>query len=57
MSSGRRVAHASTGDEIELVLNETPFYAEAGGQSADKGLITGDGFVVEVLDVQRPVKA
>lgn len=56
VSSGRRVAHASTGDEIELVLNETPFYAEAGGQSADKGLITGDGFVVEVLDVQRPVK-
>ncbi|MEZ2389595.1 alanine--tRNA ligase [bacterium RCC_150] len=56
VSGGRRVAHASTGDEIELVLNETPFYAEAGGQSADKGLITGDGFVVEVLDVQRPVK-
>ncbi|HCN23450.1 MAG TPA: alanine--tRNA ligase, partial [Arthrobacter bacterium] len=56
VSGGQRVAHAATGDEIELVLNETPFYAEAGGQSADTGLITGDGFVVEVLDVQRPVK-
>ncbi len=56
VSGGRRISHASTGDEIELVLNETPFYAEAGGQSADTGLITGDGFVVEVLDVQRPVK-
>jgi alanyl-tRNA synthetase len=56
LSGGQRVAHAATGDEIELVLNETPFYAEAGGQSADTGLITGDGFVVEVLDVQRPVK-
>jgi len=56
ISAGRAVAHASTGDEIELVLNETPFYAEAGGQSADTGLITGDGFVVEVLDVQRPIK-
>ncbi|WP_115790552.1 alanine--tRNA ligase [Arthrobacter silvisoli] len=56
VSGGKRLSHASTGDEIELVLAETPFYAEAGGQSADQGLITGDGFVVEVLDVQRPVK-
>ncbi|MDO5752628.1 alanine--tRNA ligase [Arthrobacter sp.] len=56
LSNGHAVAHASTGDEISLVLDETPFYAEAGGQAADTGLITGDGFVVEVLDVQRPVK-
>ncbi len=56
LSAGRKVAQASTGDEIELVLAETPFYAEAGGQAADTGLITGDGFVVEVLDVQRPIK-
>ncbi|MBP1136059.1 alanyl-tRNA synthetase [Arthrobacter sp. PvP023] len=56
LSGGRKVSQASTGDEIELVLAETPFYAEAGGQAADTGLITGDGFVVEVLDVQRPVK-
>ncbi|WP_211880213.1 alanine--tRNA ligase [Pseudarthrobacter albicanus] len=56
LSGGRKVAQASTGEEIELVLAETPFYAEAGGQSADTGLITGEGFVVEVLDVQRPIK-
>ncbi|HET6240450.1 MAG TPA: alanine--tRNA ligase [Arthrobacter sp.] len=56
LTGGRRVSQASTGEEIELVLAETPFYAEAGGQSADTGLITGDGFVVEVLDVQRPIK-
>ncbi len=56
LAAGRPVQQASTGDEIELVLAETPFYAEAGGQSADTGLITGDGFVVEVLDVQRPLK-
>jgi alanyl-tRNA synthetase len=54
LSGGQKVGQASTGDEIELVLAETPFYAEAGGQAADTGLITGDGFVVEVLDVQRP---
>ena len=56
LSAGRKVSQASTGDEIDLVLAETPFYAEAGGQAADTGLITGDGFVVEVLDVQRPIK-
>ncbi|WP_024364978.1 alanine--tRNA ligase [Arthrobacter sp. TB 26] len=56
LAGGRKVSQASTGEEIELVLAETPFYAEAGGQAADTGLITGDGFVVEVLDVQRPIK-
>lgn len=56
LANGSTVGHASTGDEISLVLDATPFYAEAGGQAADTGLITGDGFVVEVLDVQRPVK-
>ncbi|PYI37075.1 alanine--tRNA ligase [Arthrobacter psychrolactophilus] len=56
LSNGAAVQHASTGDEISLVLDATPFYAEAGGQSADTGFITGDGFVVEVLDVQKPIK-
>ncbi|NYE94326.1 alanyl-tRNA synthetase [Psychromicrobium silvestre] len=56
LSAGQRVQQAVGGAEIELVLAETPFYAEAGGQAADTGLISGDGFVIEVLDVQRPVK-
>ncbi|MEV8180817.1 alanine--tRNA ligase [Specibacter sp. NPDC078692] len=56
LANGVSVQHASTGDEISLVLDATPFYAEAGGQAADAGLITGDGFVVEVLDVQKPIK-
>ncbi|WP_309079829.1 alanine--tRNA ligase [Zhihengliuella sp.] len=47
---------AEQGQEIDLVLDETPFYAEAGGQAGDVGLITGDGFVVEVLDVQAPIR-
>ncbi|MFB0834404.1 alanine--tRNA ligase [Arthrobacter halodurans] len=53
---GELVPFAAQGEEIDLVLEATPFYAEAGGQAADVGLITGDGFVVEVLDVQAPVK-
>ncbi|GAA1338429.1 alanine--tRNA ligase [Arthrobacter roseus] len=56
VSGGKALASAGVGSEIELVLNETPFYAEAGGQAADTGLITGDGFVVEVTDVQRPLR-
>ncbi|WP_159801513.1 alanine--tRNA ligase [Arthrobacter zhaoguopingii] len=56
LRDGQSIPVASTGEEIELVLDQTPFYAESGGQAADVGLITGNGFVVEVLDVQRPVK-
>jgi alanyl-tRNA synthetase len=56
LRDGQSIPVASQGEEIELVLDQTPFYAESGGQAADAGLITGNGFVVEVLDVQRPVK-
>jgi alanyl-tRNA synthetase len=52
---GEPVHSASAGDEVELVLDRTPFYAEGGGQLADAGRIElGDGTVVEVRDVQRP---
>ncbi|WP_432586025.1 alanine--tRNA ligase [Streptomyces sp. HD1123-B1] len=47
---------ASEGDEVEVVLDRTPFYAEGGGQLADTGRIRLDsGAVVEVRDVQQPV--
>jgi alanyl-tRNA synthetase len=47
---------AGPGDDIELVLDRTPFYAEAGGQLADQGVIElADGGRLEVLDVQAPV--
>jgi alanyl-tRNA synthetase len=43
--------------EIEVVLDRTPFYAEAGGQLADHGTIVLDaGATIEVDDVQRPIK-
>ena len=60
---GRRAARATAsrpsrcgaGAEVEVVLDRTPFYAEGGGQLADTGRIVGDGFEVEVHDVQSPV--
>jgi alanyl-tRNA synthetase len=46
---------AAQGADVELTLDRTPFYAEAGGQLADHGTVTlDDGTVVEVYDVQKP---
>lgn len=53
---GQSRDRAQAGDEIELVLDATPFYAEAGGQAPDTGRITGEGFEIEVTDVQSPIK-
>ena len=50
---GVRVSVAEAGDEVELVLDRTSFYAESGGQDSDAGLILGNGLTAEVLDVQR----
>ncbi|WP_228975378.1 alanine--tRNA ligase [Streptomyces sp. DH12] len=47
---------ASEGDDVEVVLDRTPFYAEGGGQIADTGRIRlHSGAVIEVRDVQQPV--
>ena len=47
---------AKAGDDVEIILDRTPFYAEGGGQLADGGTITlSDGTVVEIDDVQTPV--
>ncbi len=54
---GVSAVSASAGDEIELVLDRTPFYAEGGGQLADAGRIRlAGGAVIEVHDVQSPIK-
>ena len=47
---------AAAGEDVEIILNRTPFYAEGGGQLADGGTITlGNGAIVEIDDVQTPV--
>ena len=53
---GNSVSKAEAGSVVEVILDETSFYAESGGQAADAGLILGNGFELEVLDVQKPVK-
>ena len=53
---GAVVPSAQPGDVVEVVLAETPFYAEAGGQDADAGVLTAPGLALDVLDVQRPVQ-
>ncbi len=55
IADGTSVASAKDGAIVELVLEQTPFYAESGGQDSDSGIITGDGWQAQVLDVQRPV--
>ena len=53
---GVGVSSATEGDDVDIVLNRTPFYAEGGGQLADGGRITlSNGAVIEIDDVQAPV--
>ncbi len=53
---GKTTSNVGVGEIVEIILNETSFYAESGGQDSDNGLIIGDGFELEVVDVQKPVK-
>ncbi|MBF4770189.1 alanine--tRNA ligase [Nocardioides agariphilus] len=53
---GEVVESAREGDDVELVLDRTPFYAEGGGQLADQGVIElANGARVEIRDVQSPI--
>ena len=56
ISDGLPSQRIAAGAIAEVVLDETSFYAESGGQDSDAGLILADGSVLEVLDVQKPVK-
>ena len=56
ISEGEQVKSVASGTIAEVFLDETSFYAESGGQDSDAGIIRGDGFELEVIDVQKPVK-
>ncbi len=51
---GVEVAALAAGEEGFVVLNQTPFYGESGGQVSDTGTMSGEGIVLEVIDVAKP---
>ncbi|MGO1949813.1 MAG: alanine--tRNA ligase [Mycobacteriaceae bacterium] len=50
---GNLVDRVAEGTKAEVILDQTPFYAEAGGQMADRGTLTGPGGLATVDDVQK----
>lgn len=53
---GQPVDAAFEGQKVEIVLDNTPFYGEAGGQIGDTGVLTGAGFHFVVEDTKKPVE-
>ena len=51
--AGHPVARAEAGAQVAVLLNQTPFYAESGGQVGDHGTIQGPGFTIVVTDTQK----
>jgi alanyl-tRNA synthetase len=51
-----RVSEAHDGDEVEIILDHTPFYAESGGQVGDRGELLGEASKFEVMDTVKPVE-
>jgi len=56
LKGDRLVKEAAEGDEVELVLDVTPFYAEGGGQVGDQGVLTGLDGQVEIKETTRPAQ-
>jgi alanyl-tRNA synthetase len=57
LAEGQPVSRAEEGDEVEVVLSSTPFYAESGGQVGDTGSIESDAALLRVMDTQRPYQS
>lgn len=53
MVGGHAVPMAEAGTEVQVILDQTPFYAESGGQVGDRGYLLGENVVVRIEDVQK----
>lgn len=53
LQNGERVSMVASGEEAQIILDVTPFYAESGGQIADQGTIAGKELSLKVKDVQK----
>ena len=53
LKNSKEVAVLNEGDEGMIVVNQTPFYGESGGQVGDTGMISNENFRFEVTDVQK----
>lgn len=51
--NGKSVESVEAGDSVQIVLDQTPFYAESGGQIGDRGYLSGDTVLVRIEDVQK----
>ena len=50
---GNLASTTEAGNVVQIVLNQTPFYAESGGQIGDRGYLTGDNLVIRIEDVKK----
>nr|WP_268885131.1 alanine--tRNA ligase [Iodidimonas gelatinilytica] len=58
VKDGERIDGVDAGAVVQLVVNQTPFYAESGGQAGDRGTVSGDnGFEGKVLDTRKQIGA
>ena len=55
VNDGARAQSAIVGETVEVVLAKTQFYVEAGGQVSDTGIIAGDSWAIEIVDMKRPI--
>ena len=53
VKDGERVEAVGEGESAIFVLNKTPFYGESGGQIGDTGVISGEGFEIEVTNTTK----
>lgn len=47
------VESATAGEDVQIVMNQTPFYGESGGQVGDSGVMLADGLRIEISDVKK----